>query len=86
MKPQLWFEAYLAGYLGTSYKGALILEGNVPCLSCGYGETCPGIGFLLRHGAGAKISPESFSDFSLEASAQARAFELGRALAGDSAG
>ncbi|MDR2456278.1 MAG: flavodoxin family protein [Deltaproteobacteria bacterium] len=75
-----WFETYMTGYLLTRYQGALVLEGNVPCLSCGYGESCQGSGFLSRNGPGAKIRPESFSDFSQSGQARARAMEIGLAM------
>jgi hypothetical protein len=78
---EAYFEAYFAGYLLADFQGVLKLEGNVPCMSCGYGEDCEGSGFLRRHGAGAKITPDKFSDFATDPQARARAEALGRAVA-----
>lgn len=75
-----WFEIFLAGYLGARYHGALVLEGSVPCLGCGHGETSKGSGFLSRNGPGAKIASARFSDFDRDESARARAAELDRAM------
>ncbi|MDR1110386.1 MAG: flavodoxin family protein [Deltaproteobacteria bacterium] len=76
-----YLEGYFTRYLRMSFLGALVLEGNVPCLSCGFGETCPGSGVLAKYGPGARIAPGMFNDFSQDRAARGRATELGQALA-----
>ncbi|MDR1546034.1 MAG: flavodoxin family protein [Deltaproteobacteria bacterium] len=75
-----YFETYFVRYLLADFQGTLKLEGNVPCLSCGFGESCPGSGFLSQHGPGAKITPDKFRDFGRNPVAQSQAAELGRAV------
>jgi multimeric flavodoxin WrbA len=76
-----YFERYFVGYLMTNFQGVLKLNGNVPCMSCGYGEDCEGSGFLKRFGPGAKITPDKFSDFATDQEALERAKALGEAIA-----
>ncbi|MDR1085409.1 MAG: flavodoxin family protein [Deltaproteobacteria bacterium] len=81
-----YFQRYFVDYLKTNYKGALIIEGNVPCLSCGFGEDCPGSGFLMDYGPGAKITPDKFRRFQdnplLVAEAKKLGQEIGKAVKG----
>jgi multimeric flavodoxin WrbA len=76
-----FFENYFDRYLMTKYQGALSLDGNVPCLTCGYGEDCPGSGFLGQYGPGAKITPDKFSVFQENPNVQRKARDLGQAMA-----
>ncbi|MDR1295860.1 MAG: flavodoxin family protein [Deltaproteobacteria bacterium] len=76
-----YFQLYFEQYLRTDYAGTLSLAGNVPCLSCGYGEDCPGSGFLRQYGAGARITPDKFFSFARDLDAQRRAASLGEAVA-----
>ncbi|MDR3038221.1 MAG: flavodoxin family protein, partial [Candidatus Adiutrix sp.] len=55
-----YFEMYFQDYLQTSYQGTLVIDGVVPCLVCGFGETCDGSGLLRRYGPEAKITPDKF--------------------------
>lgn len=75
-----YFSHYFNDYLHTRYQGALALDGNVPCLSCGFGEDCEGSGVLRMHGPGAKITSDMFHDFSRDEEAQARARRLGASI------
>jgi hypothetical protein len=76
-----YFEHYFRDYLLTDYLGALILPGNAPCMTCGYGEDCEYSGFLREYGPGAKVSPDKFRSVTSDAASQARARELGQAIA-----
>lgn len=75
-----YFSHYFNDYLRTRYQGALSFDGNVPCMSCGFGEDCEGSGFLMIHGPGAKITPDKFKDFNHDEKAKAEARRLGRAV------
>jgi hypothetical protein len=75
-----FFQRYFEGYLLTDYKGTLVVKGNVPCMSCGYGEDCPGSGFLREFGPGAKVTPDKFRRFGDNPEAIERAKLLGRAI------
>ena len=75
-----YFAHYFKDYLFTRYQGALSLDGNVPCMSCGYGEECVASGFLRRHGPGAKMTPDKFHNFDNDPAAQERARLLGEAV------
>ncbi|MDR1657661.1 MAG: flavodoxin family protein [Deltaproteobacteria bacterium] len=75
-----FFETYFTGYLQTNFQGILRLDGNVPCMSCGYGENCEGSGFLKQFGPGAKITADKFSNFSTDSDSQKRAEQLGLAI------
>ncbi|MDR1081633.1 MAG: flavodoxin family protein [Deltaproteobacteria bacterium] len=76
-----YFRQYFEGYLGMRFQGTLKLRGNVPCMSCGYGEDCVGSGFLREYGSGAKISPDKFYDPARDPDAVRRARELGESVA-----
>ncbi|MDR2613520.1 MAG: NAD(P)H-dependent oxidoreductase [Deltaproteobacteria bacterium] len=77
-----FFRQYFEGYLMMDYQGTLKLRGNVPCMSCGFGETCVASGFLRENGPGAKITPESFYDPAADPCARVKSEALGVALAG----
>ncbi|MDR1036063.1 MAG: flavodoxin family protein [Deltaproteobacteria bacterium] len=81
-----FFRHYYEGYLGMSFQGTLKLRGNVPCMTCGYGEDCEGSGFLREHGPGAKVTPDKFYDPDRDPDAMRRARELGEAVAKSVAG
>jgi hypothetical protein len=49
-------------------------------MSCGFGEDCPGSGFLGQYGPGAKITPDKFNVFSKNAQALEEAKNLGQAI------
>ncbi|MDR1873214.1 MAG: flavodoxin family protein [Deltaproteobacteria bacterium] len=75
-----YFTHYFDRYLLADYKGTLVIKGNAPCMSCGYGEDCPGSGFLREYGPGAKVTPDKFRSFADNPSAIAAAKELGRSI------
>ncbi|MDR1312488.1 MAG: flavodoxin family protein [Deltaproteobacteria bacterium] len=81
-----YFRHYFEGYLAMAFQGTLKLRGNVPCMSCGYGEGCIGSGFLREHGPGAKITPDKFYDPDGDPGARERARALGEAIGGSAAG
>ena len=76
-----YFEMYLTMYLQTRYQGTLALAGNVPCMSCGYGEECDYSGWLRLKGPGAKVTPDDFVNFDTDKDAQERAAKLGQSIA-----
>jgi hypothetical protein len=75
-----YFKRYFENYLLADYRGTLEIKGNPPCMSCGYGEDCPGSGFLREYGAGAKVTPDKFRRFSDNPAALAEARRLGQAI------
>jgi multimeric flavodoxin WrbA len=75
-----YFKSYFKGYLLADYQGTLVIKGNPPCMSCGYGEDCPGSGFLREYGPGAKVTPDKFRRFSDNPTALAEATRLGQAI------
>jgi multimeric flavodoxin WrbA len=75
-----YFKNYFEGYLGTNFQGTLVIKGNAPCMSCGYGEDCPGSGFVREYGPGAKVTADKFRRFENDSVAQAAAKRLGQAI------
>jgi multimeric flavodoxin WrbA len=75
-----YFSRYFTDYMRTRHQGALTLDGNAPCMSCGFGEDCEGSGFLRIHGPGAKITQDKFRDFSRDEEAGIKARRLGEAV------
>ncbi|MDR2352620.1 MAG: flavodoxin family protein [Deltaproteobacteria bacterium] len=75
-----FFENYFDGYLKTDYAGTLALQGNVPCMTCGYGEDCEASGFLMRYGQGAKVTPDKFYDPDKDPEAKTRAKTIAEKL------
>jgi hypothetical protein len=72
-----FFRQYFEGYLMMDFQGTLMLRGNVPCMTCGYGEECFASGFLRQYGEGAKVTPDKFYDPLDDQDALARAGQLG---------
>ncbi|MDR2460370.1 MAG: flavodoxin family protein [Deltaproteobacteria bacterium] len=75
-----YFAMYYEGYLGMEYQGTLSLRGNVPCMTCGYGEDCEYSGFLKQYGPGAKVTPDKFYDPAADPDARIRAVKLGTSI------
>ncbi|MDR2352120.1 MAG: flavodoxin family protein [Deltaproteobacteria bacterium] len=76
----IYFMNYFSGYLGMDFKGTLILKGNLPCMTCGFGEDCEVSGFLQEYGEGAKVTPDKFYNPWQDTDAQKRAESLGNAI------
>jgi hypothetical protein len=81
-----FFRQYFENYLMMDFRGTLALRGNVPCMTCGYGEECFASGFLREHGPGAKVTPDKFYDPLADPDACRRAAELGESMARSLAG
>jgi multimeric flavodoxin WrbA len=75
-----YFRHYFVNYLMTDYQGTLVLKGNVPCMTCGYGEECPGSGFLKEYGPSAKVTEDKFSNFEKNEQSLLQAKNLGEAI------
>ncbi|WP_432663660.1 flavodoxin family protein [Wukongibacter baidiensis] len=76
-------EKDLCGYFGwleMECAGSIKIDGNVPCLSCGYGETCDQSVAAMMYGKGTKITPELFYRFENDEETKEKATELGRKL------
>ena len=76
-----YFEHYCTDYLGTNYQGSLAIVGILPCLSCGYGESCQVSGFIGIHGEGKTIKEEHFNNFEDNLEGQKEAKKLGEKIA-----
>ncbi|MDR3153251.1 MAG: flavodoxin family protein [Deltaproteobacteria bacterium] len=76
-----YFSQYFGGYLLMDFQGTLKLRGNVPCMTCGYGEDCVASGFIRQFGPGARITPDKFYDPLTDAGCRERARALGEAVA-----
>ena len=72
-----FFRQYFEGYLKMDYAGLLALRGNVPCMTCGFGEECEASGFLMQWGEGAKVTPDKFYDPDADPDARLLAETLG---------
>jgi multimeric flavodoxin WrbA len=75
-----YFSMYFGNYLGMDYVGTLAMQGNVPCMTCGYGEECEWSGFLMQYGKGAKVTPDKFFDPEKDPGVQQQAISLGEAI------
>jgi multimeric flavodoxin WrbA len=75
-----YFKHYYVDYLRTDFVGTLTLRGNVPCMTCGYGEECNASGFLKMYGEGAKVTPDKFFDPLKDEDALERARLLGEEI------
>jgi len=72
---------FLEGFFmsqGIDLLGSLELKGNVSCLSCGHGETCPISGVKYIWGPEATITPDKFWQFEEQANLVGTAKELGQ--------
>lgn len=65
---------------GMEVIGRLEAIGNPPCLSCGFGETCPMSGIPLAFPGETKIRPEMFSRVEDQVDLWNKAQELGNQL------
>jgi multimeric flavodoxin WrbA len=65
---------------GLEVIGSLEAIGNPPCLSCGYGETCPMSSIPFVFGSNAKITPDKFTRVEDQRDLWKQAQELGNQL------
>ena len=75
-----YFQLYFERYLETDYQGALIIKGVVPCLACGFGETCQVSALKILYGPEAAITEDMFYDFDASMEDQEAARRLGKAV------
>lgn len=67
-------------WLEMKCVGAITVNGNVPCLSCGFGEKCDYSVAAMMYGKEAKITPDLFYHFEDDEDSKKRAVELGKKL------
>lgn len=76
-------EQYLCSFfhwMKMDVVGSLNVNGNPPCLSCGFGETCDYSNFTMMYGVAAQITPDHFYCFENDAVAQEKASLIGERL------
>lgn len=71
----------LKGY-GLNVIGKISARGNPPCLSCGFGETCPYSNVLHIWGKDAKVTPDKYNAVENQPEVMDRARQLGRQING----
>ena len=62
---------------GMNYLGNVDLKGNVPCLTCGNGDSCSMTGITLLYGPGATTASVGLRAFEKQPEAVASAQEIG---------
>jgi hypothetical protein len=65
---------------GITDLGSLVVYGNVPCIRCGYGDTCRVSGIKMLHGPEATVESVGINDFENDQNMLATAQELGEKL------
>ena len=75
-----YFQLYFERYLETDYQGALIIKGVVPCLACGFGETCQVSALKILYEPGVAVTEGMFYDFNASMEDQEAARCLGKAV------
>ena len=65
---------------GMENLGTLILSGNVPCVRCGFGDSCEASGIKMIHGADATVESVGISSLENDASQMQAAKELGEKI------
>ncbi|OGV63330.1 MAG: NADPH-dependent FMN reductase [Lentisphaerae bacterium RIFOXYB12_FULL_65_16] len=66
---------------GMRFVGALKIEGTVPCIRCGFGDTCKMSGIKMLYGQAASIGSMGVRSFEHQPIALSGARELGQKLA-----
>lgn len=66
---------------GMQFVGALKLQGNVPCLRCGHGDSCTMTGLKMLYGPMASVDSVGIKQFEEQPLQREGAGELGRKLA-----
>lgn len=65
---------------GIVNLGAMVLEGNLPCIRCGRGDWCEVSGIKMIHGPDATVASVGVHTFDEDDAMLARAAELGQAI------
>ena len=66
---------------GMQFVGALKLQGNVPCVRCGFGDECPMSGVKMIYGPTATVDCVGINQFEQQASHMDDAQALGQKIA-----
>ena len=66
---------------GMKFVGALKVQGNVPCIRCGFGDSCKMSGVKMLHGSTASVDSVGVKRFEEQPIAIRGAEELGRKIA-----
>ncbi len=65
---------------GMVNLGAMVLEGNLPCIRCGRGDWCELSGIKMLHGPGATVASVGVHTFEEDDALLAQAAQLGQAI------
>lgn len=65
---------------GIEHLGSLVLEGNLPCIRCGRGDTCEVSGIKMIHGPDATVASVGVHTFEEDDALVAQAAQLGQAI------
>ena len=65
---------------GIQNLGSLVVEGNVPCIRCGHGDSCPVSGAKMVHGPDATVESIGVNTFEEDEKLLASARELGEKI------
>ncbi len=66
---------------GMNFVGAVKISGNVPCVKCGYGDTCKMSGITMLYGPDATVDSVGIKAFEQQPIAVDAAPQLGRQIA-----
>lgn len=66
---------------GMNFVGALNIQGNVPCVRCGFGDECTMTGITMLYGPEATVESVGITSFEEQSGNIQAASELGRRLA-----
>jgi len=65
---------------GIKDLGSMVVEGNVPCIRCGRGDSCPASGIKMIHGPAATVESVGVQTFEENEALLQRAKELGEKI------
>jgi len=65
---------------GMNFLGSIQIQGNIPCIRCGYGDECETAGLKMIFGEDATVDSVGVNTFEMQADAFDKAKELGRQL------
>ena len=72
---------FLAMEEGMNYVGEIVMDGNVPCVKCGYGDECSMSGIPMLYGPEATVASVGIRCFEDQEAAVKGTAELGRKIA-----